>query len=39
VRACEFDVAAFTNVGHDHLDYHATWEEYLEAKADRKSVV
>jgi UDP-N-acetylmuramoyl-L-alanyl-D-glutamate--2,6-diaminopimelate ligase len=33
VRACEFDVAAFTNVGHDHLDYHATWDEYLEAKA------
>jgi len=33
VRACDFDVAAFTNVGHDHLDYHATWEEYLEAKA------
>jgi UDP-N-acetylmuramyl-tripeptide synthetase len=33
VRACDFDVAAFTNVGHDHLDYHTTWEEYLEAKA------
>jgi UDP-N-acetylmuramyl-tripeptide synthetase len=33
VRACDFDVAAFTNVGHDHLDYHPTWEEYLEAKA------
>jgi UDP-N-acetylmuramoyl-L-alanyl-D-glutamate--2,6-diaminopimelate ligase len=33
VRACDFDVAAFTNVGHDHLDYHASWEEYLEAKA------
>jgi len=33
VNACDFDVAAFTNVGHDHLDYHATWEEYLEAKA------
>jgi UDP-N-acetylmuramoyl-L-alanyl-D-glutamate--2,6-diaminopimelate ligase len=33
VRACDFDVAAFTNVGHDHLDYHSTWEEYLEAKA------
>lgn len=31
--ACEFDVAAYTNVGHDHLDYHATWEDYLEAKA------
>src|SRR5579864_549874 len=33
VRACDFDVAAFTNVGHDHLDYHATWEDYLESKA------
>lgn len=33
VRACDFDVAAFTNVGHDHLDYHATWSDYLEAKA------
>ena len=33
VRACDFDVAAFTNVGHDHLDYHATWDDYLEAKA------
>jgi UDP-N-acetylmuramoyl-L-alanyl-D-glutamate--2,6-diaminopimelate ligase len=33
VRACEFDVAAFTNVGHDHLDYHSSWDDYLEAKA------
>ncbi|HEV3406229.1 MAG TPA: UDP-N-acetylmuramoyl-L-alanyl-D-glutamate--2,6-diaminopimelate ligase [Candidatus Dormibacteraeota bacterium] len=33
VRACEFDVAAFTNVGHDHLDYHASWDDYVEAKA------
>src|SRR3982074_1270362 len=33
VRGCEFDVAAFTNVGHDHLDYHSSWEDYLEAKA------
>ncbi len=33
VAACDFDVAAFTNVGHDHLDYHASWDEYLEAKA------
>jgi UDP-N-acetylmuramoyl-L-alanyl-D-glutamate--2,6-diaminopimelate ligase len=33
VGACDFDVAAFTNVGHDHMDYHATWEDYLEAKA------
>src|SRR5256886_15936763 len=29
----DFDVAAFTNVGRDHRDYHATWEDYLEAKA------
>jgi UDP-N-acetylmuramoyl-L-alanyl-D-glutamate--2,6-diaminopimelate ligase len=33
VRACDFDVAALTNVGHDHLDYHETWEDYVEAKA------
>lgn len=33
VRACDFDVAAFTNVGHDHLDYHPSWDAYLEAKA------
>jgi len=32
VRACDFDVAAFTNVGRDHLDYHSSWEDYLEAK-------
>ncbi|MFZ0217523.1 MAG: UDP-N-acetylmuramyl-tripeptide synthetase, partial [Candidatus Dormiibacterota bacterium] len=33
VAACEFDVAAFTQVGHDHLDYHGTWARYLAAKA------
>jgi UDP-N-acetylmuramoyl-L-alanyl-D-glutamate--2,6-diaminopimelate ligase len=33
VRGCDFDVAAFTNVGRDHLDYHATWDAYLDAKA------
>ncbi len=27
------DVAAFTNIGHDHLDYHRTWEAYVAAKA------
>lgn len=32
VRATEFDVAGFTNVGHDHLDYHPSWDAYLEAK-------
>lgn len=33
VAACQFDVAAFTNVGIDHLDYHGTWEAYVRAKA------
>jgi UDP-N-acetylmuramoyl-L-alanyl-D-glutamate--2,6-diaminopimelate ligase len=33
VSACDFDVAAVTNVGHDHLDYHGSWEGYLRAKA------
>jgi len=29
---CEFDVAAMTNVGRDHLDFHRSREEYLAAK-------
>lgn len=29
-----FDVAAFTNLGRDHLDFHASVEEYFAAKAD-----
>jgi UDP-N-acetylmuramyl-tripeptide synthetase len=33
VGACEFDVAAFTNVFSDHLDYHGTLEAYRAAKA------
>ncbi len=32
VGACDFDVAAITNVGFDHLDFHPTWDDYLEAK-------
>ena len=28
-----FDVAAFTNLGRDHLDFHATMADYFEAKA------
>jgi UDP-N-acetylmuramoyl-L-alanyl-D-glutamate--2,6-diaminopimelate ligase len=28
----ECDVVAFTNLSHDHLDYHGTMEEYLDAK-------
>ena len=28
----DFDAAVFTNLTHDHLDYHKTIEEYFEAK-------
>jgi UDP-N-acetylmuramoyl-L-alanyl-D-glutamate--2,6-diaminopimelate ligase len=28
-----FDVACFTNLGRDHLDFHADVEEYYSAKA------
>ena len=33
VSACEFTVGAFTNITQDHLDFHETMENYLEAKA------
>jgi UDP-N-acetylmuramoyl-L-alanyl-D-glutamate--2,6-diaminopimelate ligase len=32
VTACEFDVAVVTNITHEHLDYHGSYEAYLEAK-------
>jgi len=32
VRGVEFDVAVFTNLTRDHLDYHQTMERYYEAK-------
>ena len=31
--AITFDVAAFTNLGRDHLDFHGDEEAYFEAKA------
>jgi len=33
VAGCAFDVAAVTNVTHEHLDYHGTLEAYRGAKA------
>jgi len=33
VAGVDFDVAVFTNLTQDHLDYHHTMEEYFEAKA------
>lgn len=32
VYGCHFPVAVFTNLSRDHLDYHGTMEEYLQAK-------
>jgi len=32
VIACDFDVAAVTNVTHEHLDFHGTYENYLATK-------
>jgi UDP-N-acetylmuramoyl-L-alanyl-D-glutamate--2,6-diaminopimelate ligase len=32
VHVLEFDVAVFTNLSRDHLDYHASIEDYLSAK-------
>ena len=32
VRGLEWDVAVFTNLTQDHLDFHGTMENYFEAK-------
>ncbi|HET9418641.1 MAG TPA: UDP-N-acetylmuramoyl-L-alanyl-D-glutamate--2,6-diaminopimelate ligase [Chthoniobacterales bacterium] len=32
-RGIEWDVAVFTNLSQDHLDFHGTMESYFEAKA------
>lgn len=32
ISGIEFDGAVFTNLTHDHLDYHKTFAEYLKAK-------
>ena len=33
VTGAQFDVAGFTNLSQDHLDFHPTMEDYFEAKA------
>jgi UDP-N-acetylmuramoyl-L-alanyl-D-glutamate--2,6-diaminopimelate ligase len=33
VEGCAFDVAIFTNLTQDHLDFHGTMDQYFEAKA------
>lgn len=32
VAACDFDIGVVTNITHEHLDYHGTFEAYREAK-------
>lgn len=32
ITGLHFDVAVFTNITHDHLDYHGTFAEYIKAK-------
>lgn len=32
IRGIEFKVAVFTNITHDHLDYHKTFDEYIRVK-------
>ncbi|BBO82958.1 UDP-N-acetylmuramoyl-L-alanyl-D-glutamate--2,6-diaminopimelate ligase [Desulfosarcina ovata subsp. sediminis] len=32
VDGCDFDVAVFTNLSHDHLDYHETMQNYWQIK-------
>ncbi|MBO5245063.1 MAG: UDP-N-acetylmuramoyl-L-alanyl-D-glutamate--2,6-diaminopimelate ligase [Selenomonadales bacterium] len=34
VAGCDFNVAMFTNLTQDHLDFHKTLEQYMMAKAD-----
>lgn len=33
VAACEYDIGVFTNITHEHLDYHKTYENYVLTKA------
>lgn len=32
VTACDYDLAVVTNITHEHLDFHGSYEAYLEAK-------
>ncbi|MFD1360247.1 UDP-N-acetylmuramoyl-L-alanyl-D-glutamate--2,6-diaminopimelate ligase [Lentibacillus salinarum] len=33
VHGCDFDIAVFTNLSQDHLDYHQDMNDYLHAKS------
>jgi UDP-N-acetylmuramoyl-L-alanyl-D-glutamate--2,6-diaminopimelate ligase len=33
IRGVDFNVGVFTNIGHDHLDFHGSFDNYLATKA------
>jgi UDP-N-acetylmuramoyl-L-alanyl-D-glutamate--2,6-diaminopimelate ligase len=33
IRGIDFDLGVFTNIGHDHLDFHGSFSNYLATKA------
>lgn len=33
LRGLEFDACALTNITHDHVEFHGSWEQYFAAKA------
>ena len=33
IRGVDFNVGVFTNIGHDHLDFHGSFQDYLMTKA------
>lgn len=33
VHGCDYDIAVFTNLTQDHLDYHKTMDDYMQAKS------
>jgi UDP-N-acetylmuramoyl-L-alanyl-D-glutamate--2,6-diaminopimelate ligase len=33
VHGCDYDIAVFTNLTQDHLDYHKTMNDYMQAKS------
>ena len=39
LRGCEVDVAVFTNLSPEHLDFHGTLQRYLETKAELFSML